>query len=363
MSGATVVGAALTPAGHLAAGVHVLAAAAATTPPVAVNPFRYNAHPEVWLIVASALAAYWYAITRIGPRVVPRGTRVVSRRQVTWYLSGVAVLWIASDWPIHDLAENYLFSVHMVEHLLISLVAPPMLLLGIPGWLTRWVLQPKWLSGTVRVLGRPIVAFVMFNVVIAVSHAPFYVDYTLYHHFWHFWAHLLLFTVSMLMWFPVVNQLPEYPRMNPPIKMIYLFLLSVLPNVPVAFLTLSTGVVYSFYAKAPRLPAPWTISAITDQQTAAAIMKVGGTVILWSVITVVFFRWYGAEARAEQAERQAQLARSRARLRAASAATQAPAEAEASPVAMPDVLTWDHVVHELAKSQPAEPGGPRPPGP
>ena len=103
----------------------------------------------------------------------------------------------------------------MVEHLLISLVAPPMLLLGIPGWLTRWLLRPRWLSGTVRVLTRPLVAGVLFNAVVAVSHAPFYVNFTLYHHFWHFWAHLLLFVVSMLMWFPVVNQLPEYPRHEP----------------------------------------------------------------------------------------------------------------------------------------------------
>jgi putative membrane protein len=330
--------------------------AAAVVPAVAADPWRWSPHPEVWLIVAGGAAGYWYAVTRIGPRLVPRGTQVVSRRQVTWYLCGLLALWVASDWPIHDLAESYLYSVHMVQHLLISLVAPPMLLLGIPGWLTRWLLRPRWLSGSVRVLARPLVAAVLFNSVIALSHAPFYVNFTLYHHFWHFWAHLLLFVVSMLMWFPVVNQLPEYPRLNPPLKMVYLFLQSVIPNVPVAFLTLSTGVLYSYYAHVPRLPAPFAISAITDQQLAGALMKVGGTALLWSIILVVFFQWYNVEQRQDRAEREALIAASRRRLGAS----------EAEPAAggdMPEVLTWEHVVSELAKSQPAEPGGQRPPGP
>jgi putative membrane protein len=317
----------------------------------AVDGLRYNTHPEVWLIVATAATGYWYAVTRIGPNAVGRGEAAVSRRQVVWFVSGLAVLWLASDWPLHDLAENYLYSAHMVEHLLISLVAPPMLLLGIPDWLTRMLLRPRSIGGTVRVLCRPMVAGVLFNTVIAVSHAPGYVNFTLYHHFWHFWAHLLLFVVSMLMWFPVVNQLPEYPTMNPPLKMVYLFLQSVIPNVPVAFLTLSTGVVYSFYGQVPR---PFPISVLTDQQLAGAIMKLGGTTIVWSIIVVVFFKWYGAQLRADQADQAEQTER-----RAASAA----APPSPTDTDMPDVLTWDHVVAELARSQPAKPTGPRAEGP
>jgi putative membrane protein len=314
----------------------------------AVSPWRYNSHPEVWLIVVTAGAGYWYAVTRIGPRIVGPGTAAVSRRQVMWFASGLAVLWLASDWPLHDLAENYLYSAHMVEHLLISLVAPPMLLLGIPGWLTRLVLRPRSLSGAVRVLCRPLVAGLIFNTVVAVGHAPFYVDFTLYHHFWHFWAHLLLFVVSLLMWFPVVNQLPEYPTMNPPLKMVYLFLQSVIPNVPVAFLTFSTGVVYSFYGHVSR---PFGISILTDQQLAGAIMKIGGTTVLWSIILVVFFQWYGDQVRADRAEQASRMAARRAAAASVSAGALGPTDED-----MPDVLTWEHVVAELAKSQPAKPG-------
>jgi putative membrane protein len=323
----------------------------------AVDPWRYNLHPEAWLILAAAAAGYWYAVARVGPRIVAPGTAAVTARQVVWFASGLVTIWVAASWPLHDLAEDYLYSAHMLEHLLISLVAPPLLLLGIPDWLTRLILRPRSASGAVRVLCRPLVAGVAFNVVIALSHAPFYVNFTLYHHFWHFWAHLLLFVVSMLMWFPVVNHLPEYPTLNPPLKMAYLFLQSVIPNVPVAFLTLSTGVVYSFYAHVPR---PFPISVLTDQQLAGAIMKIGGTTLLWSIILVVFFKWYGAQVLIDRAERAESQPAPLLGQPEGAGPTVRPRPDDAG---MPELLTWDHVVAELAKSQPAKPGSPRAQGP
>jgi putative membrane protein len=323
------------------------APAAGINPAIPTNPWHYNLHPEAWLIVVAAATAYWYALTRIGPRVVRRGEKVATGRQVFCFGAGLFVLFVASSWPIHDWAEDYLYSVHMVEHLLISLVAPPLLLLGVPGWLTRWLLRPRWAGGSVRVLARPLVATVLFNGVIAISHAPFYVDGTLEHHFLHFWAHLLLFIVSMLMWFPVVNTLPEFPRLSRPLKMMYLFVQSIIPNIPVAFLTLSTGVVYTYYAHVPR-PFGWT--AIGDQQAAGAVMKVGGTFLLWGIIVVVFFRWYGEQERADAMQRKA------TRLAAGPVGTTpGPPASSGGEMAIPPVLTWRDVADELAKTRPASP--------
>jgi putative membrane protein len=317
--------------------------------PAAPDPWRFVAHPEVWLTVAVAATAYWYALTRLGPRVVGPGQRVATRRNVWCFAAGLLTLYVASTWPIHAWAEEYLYSVHMVEHMLITLVAPPLLLLGVPGWLTRWILRPKWAAGTVRVLARPLVAGFIFNAVIAIGHAPFYVNFTLYHHFWHFWAHLLLFSVSMLMWFPVVNTLPEFPRMNRPIKMLYLFLQSVIPNVPVAFLAFASGVVYTYYSHVPR---PFSISVVSDQQLAGAIMKVGGTFLLWGVILVVFFRWSAEQERIDAMKRRA------SRLAAgADLGTGAPvADRRLLSEPSADVLTWAEVEDELAHTRPAQPG-------
>jgi putative membrane protein len=239
-----------------------------------------------------ALALYGVAVRVVGRRYTSPGEARATRRQVLSFVAGVLVLWLASDWPIHDLAEDYLYSIHMVQHMLIVLMAPPLLLLGVPAWLTRWILRPRFLHNFARSATRPRVAGVIFNVTVALVHSPQVVNFSLYHHSAHFFVHLWMFSAAMLMWFPVVNRLPEYPQLNPPLKIGYLFAMSIIPNVPVAFLAFADGVVYRYYAHVPR---PWAITVIEDQQAAAAIMKVGETFYLWSIIAAVFFRWYSRE--------------------------------------------------------------------
>lgn len=342
----------------------------------AVDPWRFHAHPDTWFVVVLAAFGYWYAVRRVGPRVMGGRATVVTRRQVLCFSAGLLAIELASDWPIHDLAENYLFSAHMLQHMLISLFAPPLLLLGMPAWLIRHILRPRWAAGTVRVLGRPLVAGLMFNTVIAISHAPFWVNATLEHHPLHFWAHLLLFVSALLMWFPVINKLEEFPTLSATGRMVYLFLQSVVPNVPVAFLVMSDGVLYRFYANAPHPIAG--LNAINDQQLAGAIMKVGGTFYLWGIITVLFFRWAATQYRsdgnaddraASAAEGEQMLARRRTRRPEPAAVlagrgtgsaggARGAGKAPDGQDAMPRVLTWDHVAEELARTPPAEPDGP-----
>jgi putative membrane protein len=290
-----------------------------------VNPWKFHPHPEVWLILGSCVGLFAYAVWRIGPTQVVPGEPVITKKQKCMFGSGVLLLLIASSWPVHDLAERYLYSVHMLQHLLISLAAPPLLMLGTPVWLQRKLLSPAPLSWVIKRICRPIPAAVIFNVVIAVGHAPFWVNYTLEHDWVHFLAHLLLFVVSLVMWFPVFNQMPEYPRLGQPAAMIYLFIQSLLPNAPVAFLTFADSVVYKFYATVPR---PFAMTAVEDQQLAGAVMKIGGTLIIWSIILVQFFRWYQREHGDPFAARRTP-----------------------RPV-LPEVLTWDDVESELSKPQP-----------
>lgn len=288
-----------------------------------VSGWAFHAHPEVWLIMGAALAGYLWALRRVGPQHVAAGEPVITGRQARLFAAGVAFLWVFSDWPVHDLSERYLYSVHMLQHLVFTLVAPPLLIMGTPQWMQRRLLRPPAVSAAVRKLARPFPAALIFNVAIAVSHAPGWVNFTLEHDAVHFFAHLVIFSAAMLMWFPVINRMPDYPTMTPPVKMLYLFVQSIIPNVPVAFLAFATGVVYRFYATVPR---PFPISAVSDQQVAAAIMKIGGTLLIWSVILVVFFRWYQDE--------------------------QAP-PGQRRPRPLPEVLTWDHVERELSRAEPS----------
>ncbi len=151
-------------------------------------------------------------------------------------------LWAGADWPIHDLAEGYLYSIHMVQHMLFSWIAPPLLIAGMPVWMLRAVLKPRSVRGLVRFLTRPVMALVVFNAVLLFTHWPAVVDLAVRSQITHFGLHLLLFSASLVMWWPVMSPLPEMPSLAPPAQMMYLFLQSLAPTIPASFLTFGSKV-------------------------------------------------------------------------------------------------------------------------
>lgn len=256
-------------------------------------PFpAWQPHPEVWLLVAVFAIGYALAISRLGPRLAPAGTPVVTRFQVASFSAGILALWVASDWPIHDVAERYLFSVHMVQHVTYSIIAAPLFLIGTPTWLARWLLSPRWLLRTVRYLSRLIPATIVFNLVVIVTHTPVVVNAALEHALLHFAVHTVIFVASLIVWMPLLSPLPEVPRLPPLGRLVFLFLQSVVPTVPASFLTFGAHPLYSFYDHVPRL---FGISALTDMQVAGVVMKIGVGLTLWIIIAILFFRWYSAE--------------------------------------------------------------------
>jgi putative membrane protein len=250
----------------------------------------WHAHPDVWLLFGSILAAYVIAGRRhardAGQDVDPRRTRL--------FVAGIAVLWIGADWPIHDLAERYLYHVHMVQHLLFTLVAPPLLIAGMPAWLLRRFLRPRPVASVFRFLTRPLVALIAFNSILLFVHWPAVVELSVRSEWSHVGLHTLLVSTALLMWWPVMSPLPEHPALPAPGQMLYLFLQSLAPTIPASFLTFGSGVLYPVYATYPRI---WGMGAHTDQLLAGLIMKLVGGAILWTFITAIFFRWYRQEHR------------------------------------------------------------------
>ncbi len=160
-------------------------------------------------------------------------------------------MWVASDWPIHDLGERYFYWVHMVQHTTYAIIAAPLLLMGTPAWLARWLLSPRWLLKTVRYLTRLIPATLIFNFVIIVTHIPVVVDASLHNGLLHFSIHALILVSSLIVWMPVLSPLPEVPRLQPLARMLFLFLQSVVPTVPASFLTFGDHPLYKFYETGP----------------------------------------------------------------------------------------------------------------
>ena len=253
----------------------------------------WTPHPDVWLLIAGLAAGYAIAVVRLGPRFTPTGHPVVTRLQLTSWCCGLLALWVAADWPVHDLAETSTYSIHMVQHLVLAMVATPLLLLGTPAWLLRWLLgPPSRRFHLVRRAARFLPALIVFNVVLVLTHWPAVVDASLHNAGLHFLVHALIFLSSLLVWMPVLSPLPEIPRLAPPSRMAYLFLQSIVPTVPASFLTFGSTPLYHFYTTVPRI---WGISVLSDQRIAGLAMKLLGGALLWTVIAVVFFRWYVLE--------------------------------------------------------------------
>jgi putative membrane protein len=217
---------------------------------------------------------------------------VATRFQMLCFGAGAAAVLIASDYPIHDLAEHYLFSIHMVQHLTYSLIAAPLLILGAPAWMARALLSPPGFLRAMRWMARFFPATVLFNVVVVFMHVPAIVDLALKYGLAHFLLHTVLLISSIIVWMPILSPLPEVPRLFPLLGMLYLFLQSVIPTVPASFLTFGSKPLYHVYETFPRL---WGVSALTDMQVAGLIMKIGAGILIWGVITILFFRWHRGE--------------------------------------------------------------------
>ena len=245
----------------------------------------FSAHPDVLLVFLVFGVGYWWATQRIAP---------ASRRQRTWFVSGLVLLWVASSWPVHDIAEDYLYFVHMVQHVVFTFIAPPMLLLGTPPKLVGWLVRNRAVRSVVRACTRPLVALVGFNLIVGLSHAAFVVNRATTSAPLHFAVHLVLFASALCLWCPVLNRATELPRMRSTGKMLYLIANGFLPVPIVAALALAGAPIYDHYVRAPRL---WGISALDDQQLAAGAMWLLESFWTLGAVAIVFFDWWANEQR------------------------------------------------------------------
>lgn len=306
--------------------------------------WRFAPHPEVWLLVASLAVLYVGAVRVVGPKAVPDGEPVVTRRQIAAAVAGLVLLWVASDWPVHDIGEQHLYVVHMVQHTLLTLVIPPLTLLATPRWLADLVLGQGRVRRFIRMAALPVVAGVAYNAMIMAVHWPDLVNASVSNGALHYVVHVVLVFTAVMMWMPVCGPVSEW-RISPPAQMIYLFLMSIVPTVPGGWLTFAEGAVYSSYDTALR---PFGISVQDDQQMAGVFMKLVAGGELWTIITAMFFVWAFRHQR-EEAQLDAAARERAAAARAAMGDEDAP-------------LTFDTVSRAFAATEPApEPEAPRRP--
>ncbi len=219
-----------------------------------------------------------------------------TRWQVISFLTAVGVMLFSLAGPIHELSDNYLFSAHMVQHSLITLVVPPLLLVGTPGWLLRPLVSNGFVLKVGRFLTKPLVAFLTFNIILNLWHFPIFYEGALRQHPVHILEHLLFMSAAVIAWWPVLSPLPELPRISYPAQILYLVALSISQTPLFAALTFSNDVMYSFYETTPRI---WGISPLADQQMGGIIMKVSWLSVFLPAICILFLKWFYRQEREE----------------------------------------------------------------
>src|SRR3954454_4831007 len=130
------------------------------------DPWRFQANPEVYLLVSFLIGAYVYSVRVIGPRAVAPGQRVVTRCNVLCFAGAMVLLFAASTWSIHQMAEDYLYSAHMLQHMILSYFMPTIVILATPKLLLLLLVGSGRLRCSVVFMTKPAVAAVVFNVVI-----------------------------------------------------------------------------------------------------------------------------------------------------------------------------------------------------
>jgi putative membrane protein len=220
-------------------------------------------------------------------------SRPVSPPRRAAFGAGIAVAFIALATPLDTLADAYLFTAHMAQHLLLTLVVAPLLLIGTPGWLLRQVLCTTRLTGFVHWARHPLVAFFGFNVVFSLAHIPAFYELTLSSEPLHALEHVVFIGTAMLMWMPVLSPVPDiaapYPALG---QVLYLFLQTVPASLVGALLAATASPFYPTYVLAPRVSS---LSPLEDQQLGGLIMWVGSGIYFLIATGVVFFVWASRE--------------------------------------------------------------------
>jgi len=219
------------------------------------------------------------------------------RKHTLFFLLGLVTLWFALETPIDTISDYYLDSVHMLQHVLIGFVAPPLMLLG---------LSPQMVGQVVRVPGvravtEPVPAQIIAGLVMIGWHLPPLYDATLYSGSLHVAEHLMFIAAGLVLFWPMLDATSAHTRwrMSPGAKLMYM-LVATLPQDGVALALIFSRVpFYEYYTHAPRLVS--SLTPLIDQTVAGAVLMVLGKATMAVAAIAVFVRWFGSEQRADQA--------------------------------------------------------------
>jgi len=259
----------------------------------------------------------------------------VPRRRSVAFLGGLVAIALALQSGI-ERYDTSLFSIHMIQHLLLVMVASPLIALGAPVTLLlraagaedrrRWIL-PVLNSRIARIVTHPVLDSVVFAVVMWGIHFSPLFNHALEDRLAHDAEHVLFLTAGLLFWWHAVGADPGPHRLSPPVRVLYTFMQMPQNTFLAVAILFAPAPLYAHYAS---LQAAWLPDPLADQQLAAGIMWIGGDLIFLAAILAIVIDWSRREERDSAAqERRADLARAEIRVREARLAERRSARAAA----------------------------------
>ncbi len=240
---------------------------------------EWNWDPSILIGTVLFVGAYLAAIGPFRSRF--QSSDALTSKQALWFLLGVGVILFALVSPLDAIGDEYLFTAHMLQHTLLMVIAPPLLLLGTPGWMLRPLLRAPVMR-VAKILTLPPVAFLLFNGDLYLWHIPLLYEATLQNETIHIIEHLTFIATGVVNWFPLLSPLPELPRLQYLWRIAYL----ILDTLPMAilgwfFISAST-VIYPTYAAAPHV---FALYGLSDQYLGGLMMSMPMGLIYLGAVT------------------------------------------------------------------------------
>lgn len=273
----------------------------------------------VFLLFMLAVLVLYFLI--IGPyrSKFPNGEKV-SKKQIFYFTTGIILLYFVKGGPI-DLLGHIVFSAHMFEMAIMYIAVPPLLLLGLPVWLFQYITSFRFVRIILHIFAKPLIALFLFNGLFSLYHLPLVFDAVKQSQIWHPIVLISLFFTSIMLWWPMLNPLPQYQTLSDIKKIGYIFAngmlltpacaLIIFANEPLFMtykdpsawmqameLCVSTGTLEGLNITGPDF-LHW-MPLLHDQQTGGVIMKVIQEIVYGIIIGYVFFNWARKERKKDE---------------------------------------------------------------
>jgi putative membrane protein len=275
--------------------------------------FRALWSPYFFLIIVAVLIGYYLLTLKYWKHFSE--SEPVKKNEVIYFTIGIVLLYIIKGSPV-DLMGHLMFFAHMIQMAFLYLIIPPICILGIPNWLWRKILIKPVIKPFFRLFTQPIMALIVFNGMFSFYHIPLIFDVVKTNVWIHAIYTSVLFIQAICMWWPLMNEIPEYIALNGIKKVGYVFANGILLTPACALIIFADTPMYDTFsdprswAKALELCVPSTtlatlnlsgpemfnsMSLIDDQQLGGVIMKIIQEIVYGTFLAKIFFQWYREE--------------------------------------------------------------------